>query len=192
MPPATGSYHMIHRIDGEIAIVGVLDYLDTALSSVYLFYDPKWEFLSPGTLAALREIEYMKKVRHLAQDPEGFRWYAMGLYYQDCQKSVYKANFKPAMVACPKTWNFVLLTEEVKKKINDAKWPQLSDQPPAYEVDKRVALEKGLRSELKLATGQTLNFMNLNPAGQKLLKDVLPALFAHMGLDVADNCELIV
>ena len=87
---------MIHRIDGEVAIVGVLDFLDTSLSSVYLYYDPKWEFLSPGTLAALREIEYMKKVRHLAQDPEGFRWYAMGLYYQDCQKSVYKANFKPA------------------------------------------------------------------------------------------------
>ena len=84
MPKATGSYHMIHRIDGEVAIVGVLDFLETSLSSVYLYYDPKWEFLSPGTLAALREIEYMKKARHLAQDPEGFRWYAMGLYYQDC------------------------------------------------------------------------------------------------------------
>ena len=127
MPAATGSYHMIHRIDGEVAIVGVLDFLDTAISSVYLFYDPKWEFLSPGTLSGLKEIEYMKKVRHLAQDPEGFQWYAMGLYYQDCQKSVYKSNFKPSMVACPKTWNFIYLTDEVKKKIKAEKLPLLSN-----------------------------------------------------------------
>ena len=39
-PKATGSYHMVHRIDGKVAIVGVLDFLDTSLSSVYLFYDP--------------------------------------------------------------------------------------------------------------------------------------------------------
>ena len=55
---------MIHRINGKVAIVGVLDLLPTSLSSVYLFYDPKWEFLSPGTLSALKEIEYMKKIRH--------------------------------------------------------------------------------------------------------------------------------
>ena len=66
-PQSTGSYHMIHRIDGQVAIVGVLDFLDTSLSSVYLFYDPKWEFLSPGTLTALKEIEYMKKVRHMTK-----------------------------------------------------------------------------------------------------------------------------
>lgn len=55
---------MIHRINGKVAIVGVLDFLPSSLSSVYLFYDPKWEFLSPGTLSALKEIEYMKKIRH--------------------------------------------------------------------------------------------------------------------------------
>ena len=77
----------------------------------------------------------------------------MGLYYQDCQKSVYKANFKPAQVACPKTWNFVYLTDEVKKKISSEKFPQLSDKPPMFEVEKRVALEKGLRSEIKMKTG---------------------------------------
>ena len=65
-PQTTGSYHMVHRIDGEVAIVGVLDFLPSSLSSVYLYYDPKWEFLSPGTISALREIEYIKKVRHLA------------------------------------------------------------------------------------------------------------------------------
>jgi arginyl-tRNA--protein-N-Asp/Glu arginylyltransferase len=82
---------MLHRIDGELAFVGVLDYTNMGMSSVYLFYDPKWEFLSPGTLAALREIEHIR----ISPRPE-LHWYYMGLYYQDCQKSVYKANFKPS------------------------------------------------------------------------------------------------
>ena len=60
-PPSFGSYHMLHFIDGELMMVGVLDYTVNCLSSVYLFYDPKWEFLSPGTLSALREIEHVRK-----------------------------------------------------------------------------------------------------------------------------------
>lgn len=77
---------MLHRIDGELAIVGVLDYTENVMSSVYLFYDPKWEFLNPGTLSALREIEHIRK----APSPD-FRFYYMGFYFQDCVKSVYKA-----------------------------------------------------------------------------------------------------
>lgn len=79
-PDALGSYHMLHRIDGELAIVGVIDLTASCLSSVYLFYDPKWEFLSPGTLAALREIEYVRKAMCVGA-PEGFQWYYLGLYY---------------------------------------------------------------------------------------------------------------
>ena len=58
-PKYRGGYHMLHKINGEIFAVGVLDITEITCSSVYLFYDPKYEFLSPGTLCALREIEYM-------------------------------------------------------------------------------------------------------------------------------------
>jgi arginine-tRNA-protein transferase len=44
-PEYLGSYHMIHRIDGEILAVGVLDFTPNVLSSVYLYYNPKFEFL---------------------------------------------------------------------------------------------------------------------------------------------------
>ena len=80
-PKAYGSYHMIHRIDGEVAIVGVLDFTDTCISSVYLYYDPKWEFLNPGTLSALREIEYVKMLQKKQLAPESLHYYYMGLYY---------------------------------------------------------------------------------------------------------------
>lgn len=62
-------------------MVGVLDYTPECLSSVYLFYDPKWEFLSPGTLAALREIEHVRHAKYEGSAPDTFKWYYMGLYY---------------------------------------------------------------------------------------------------------------
>ena len=70
---------MVHRIDGEVAIVGVCDYSKKCLSSVYLYYDPKYEFLTPGTLSALKEIEHVR-----ASPSADFHWYYMGLYYQTC------------------------------------------------------------------------------------------------------------
>ena len=53
---------MLHKIDGEVFAVGILDFLPNSLSSVYFMYDPKYEFLSPGVFGAIREIEYMKKI----------------------------------------------------------------------------------------------------------------------------------
>ena len=78
-PLFKGGYHMLHKIDGKLMAVGVLDFTNEALSSVYLFYDPKYEFLSPGTLCALREIEYCKKIVKCFDST--FKFYYMGLYF---------------------------------------------------------------------------------------------------------------
>jgi len=75
---------MVHRIDGEVFMVGVIDLTDTCLSSVYLYYDPRFEFLSPGTLSALREIEFVRQAFKSGRAPATFKWYYMGLYYQEC------------------------------------------------------------------------------------------------------------
>jgi arginine-tRNA-protein transferase len=63
-PKFKGGYHMLHKIDDKLFAVGVLDFGPTSLSSVYLAYDPDYEFLSPGTLCALREIEYIKLISY--------------------------------------------------------------------------------------------------------------------------------
>lgn len=183
---------MIHRIDGKVAIVGVVDLTADCLSSVYLYYDPKYEFLNPGTLSALREIEYIKKVREASLAPTSFRWYYMGLYYQDCQKSVYKANYKPSMVACPHTYTYVYLTEEVKAMIASEKMPRLTppDAEPSYPIpNKLVAKEKGMRIELNMDDGNKLTIMTLNRHGQKLLATTFPEIFVHLGTDLIDNFE---
>lgn len=80
-PKSLGSYHMLHYIDDELMMVGVLDYAPKCLSSVYLYYDPKFEFLSPGTLSALREIEHVRKLMTTGHFSEEFKYYYMGLYY---------------------------------------------------------------------------------------------------------------
>jgi len=77
-PTEAGGYHMLHKIDGKLFAVGVLDVLDISISSVYLFYDPDYGFLSPGTLCALREIEYIKKIQ---KHNSSFKYYYMGLYF---------------------------------------------------------------------------------------------------------------
>ena len=127
-PEYLGSYHMIHRIDGKVFAVGVLDHSGEVLSSVYLYYDPKYEFLSPGTFAAVREIEYCLRIQEVFEP--SFKYYYMGLYFQDCQKSIYKASYKPSQVLCPHTFNYVYLTDEVKEKISKSKFPKLCEDKP--------------------------------------------------------------
>ena len=48
-----------------------------------------------------------------------------------------------------------------------------------------------MRTVLKHPNGQDLTFFVLNKHGQKLLKEDLPEMFKHMGMDVVDNCEFI-
>ena len=114
---------MLHRIDGILFAVGVLDYTPRTLSSVYLFYDPEYSFLNPGTLCALKEIEYCQLINQNFDNQ--FKYYYMGFYFQDCQKSVYKGTFKPSQVSCPHTHKFVYLSDEVRALIDNQKKPKL-------------------------------------------------------------------
>jgi hypothetical protein len=107
---------------------------------------------------------------------------------------VYKSFYKPSQVACPITFNYVYITDEVKDKIKEKSLPRLAPEElsPVYEqgVDKKY-LEKGMRTVLKMEDGKTLSIFNLNPAGQKLLGKMLPDIFKHIGLDLIDNFEFI-
>src|SRR5688572_5589475 len=54
-PRGWGSFHQQYWLDGsKLIAVGVVDVLPNCLSSVYLYYDPDFSFLSLGTYAALR------------------------------------------------------------------------------------------------------------------------------------------
>ena len=49
-----GSFHQQYWLDGKLIAVGVIDILPKCVSSVYLYYDPDYSYMSLGTYSALR------------------------------------------------------------------------------------------------------------------------------------------
>ena len=76
----------------------------------------------------------MQKV--IEEFDKDFKYYYMGLYFQDCVKSVYKGNYKPSQVACPVTFNYVYLTPEIRAKIDSSKRPQLFVESLVWQLEK--------------------------------------------------------
>uniref|UniRef100_S4RIW0 Arginyl-tRNA--protein transferase 1 n=1 Tax=Petromyzon marinus TaxID=7757 RepID=S4RIW0_PETMA len=82
-----GSFHQQYWLDGRLIAVGVLDILPRCLSSVYLYYDPDFAFLSMGIYSALREVAF---TRQLYTQAPALRYYYMGFYIHSCPKMRYK------------------------------------------------------------------------------------------------------
>lgn len=136
-PEYFGSYHIHHRIDGRLVAINVWDITPKTLGSIYTYYDPQFEFLSLGTFTAVREMEYMKRIREKYH--EDMRYYYMGYYVQNCQKSVYKQHMHPQNLLCPFTYKYVPLTDEIKEKIDKLKYFKLAeneDDVDLFSMDK--------------------------------------------------------
>lgn len=54
---------MLHKIDGVLVAVGVIDLLKTILNSDYFFYNPDYSFLHLGTVGAVMEMQYMNLLK---------------------------------------------------------------------------------------------------------------------------------
>ncbi len=94
-----GGFHQQYLLDGKIIFVGVVDVLPNCLSSVYLFYDPDFAFLSPGTLSSLFELHFSRRV--------ALPYYYMGFYIHDCPKMRYKAQYLGSYLLCPEKYDWV-------------------------------------------------------------------------------------
>ncbi|XP_074855854.1 arginyl-tRNA--protein transferase 1 isoform X5 [Carettochelys insculpta] len=84
-----GSFHQQYWLDGKIIAVGVIDILPYCVSSVYLYYDPDYTFLSLGVYSALREIAFTRQLHEKASE---LCYYYMGFYIHSCPKMRYKAQ----------------------------------------------------------------------------------------------------
>ncbi|CAM6000605.1 unnamed protein product [Sphagnum balticum] len=128
LPYKLGSYHMQYWLDDDKLIaVGVIDVLPSSVSSVYLYYDPDYEFLSLGTYSALRLVclllfykllhhsfiyfllfpfRELYLVRKLQDLLPGFKYYYMGFYIHSCSKMRYKGKYTPSYLLCPEVFNW--------------------------------------------------------------------------------------
>lgn len=130
-----GSFHMLYRLSGRLFAVGVVDVLPRCLSSVYLFYDPDFAKLSPGTLSALKEIEWVKGA---TINFPALQFYYMGFYIHSCPKMRYKAGFYPSELLCESTKNWIPAVDALKVlNTSGQRCLRLAppEMPPAKEAD---------------------------------------------------------
>ncbi|KAK8391328.1 hypothetical protein O3P69_017143 [Scylla paramamosain] len=133
-----GSFHHQYWMDGRLIAVGVLDILPHCVSSVYLYYDPEYSFLSLGTYASLRELAL---VRELQRRIAPLKWYYMGFYIHSCLKMRYKGKYKPSFLLCPETYEWIPI-ELATPKLDKAKYCRLNDNVSAVDVNGLVDINK--------------------------------------------------
>lgn len=72
---------------GTLLAVSVIDVTPQALSAVYTYYDPDFEYRSLGTWAVLWQIAEAQR--------RGLEWVYLGFWIADCRKMSYKRAFQP-------------------------------------------------------------------------------------------------
>ena len=116
-PKHYGMHNLIHRIDGKIIAVTVIDILPNYFESLYCYYDPDFSFLDLGVVTAIREIEYAKSIQELIN--KNLTYYTMGEMSLSVKKLQYKSNYFPMEIMDPYTGIYVPLTEDIKKLLSD-------------------------------------------------------------------------
>uniref|UniRef100_A0A023GCT0 Arginyl-tRNA--protein transferase 1 n=1 Tax=Amblyomma triste TaxID=251400 RepID=A0A023GCT0_AMBTT len=141
-PYSLGSFHQQYWLDGNLIAVGVIDILPTCLSSVYLYYDPDYSFLSLGTYASLREIAYTRELRKVCPS---IKDYCMGFYIHTCPKMRYKGLFSPSRLLCPETYTWHPI-EKCKPLLDASKYsrfeqdPKKGDENAVHDLDEVAIL----------------------------------------------------
>uniref|UniRef100_A0A3Q2LD83 Arginyl-tRNA--protein transferase 1 n=1 Tax=Equus caballus TaxID=9796 RepID=A0A3Q2LD83_HORSE len=139
-----GSFHQQYWLDGKIIAVGVIDILPYCVSSVYLYYDPDYSFLSLGVYSALREIAF---TRQLHEKTSQLNYYYMGFYIHSCPKMKYKGQYRPSDLLCPETYVWVPI-EQCLPSLENSKYcrfnqdPQAVDEGRSQEPDRLQVLYK--------------------------------------------------
>ncbi|XP_078420911.1 arginyl-tRNA--protein transferase 1 isoform X4 [Cetorhinus maximus] len=135
-----GSFHQQYWLDGKIIAVGVIDILPRCISSVYLYYDPDFAFLSLGVYSALREVAFTTQ---LQKTVPSVCYYYMGFYIHSCPKMKYKGQYHPSDLLCPETYAWVPI-EKCRTKLDQSKYSRLNEDPNAEDENRFRDLGKVL------------------------------------------------
>ncbi|XP_052053192.1 arginyl-tRNA--protein transferase 1 isoform X6 [Apodemus sylvaticus] len=133
-----GSFHQQYWLDGKIIAVGVIDILPYCVSSVYLYYDPDYSFLSLGVYSALREIAF---TRQLHEKTSQLSYYYMGFYIHSCPKMRYKGQYRPSDLLCPETYVWVPI-EQCLPSLDNSKYCRFNQDPQAEDEGRSKDLDR--------------------------------------------------
>ncbi|XP_063976059.1 arginyl-tRNA--protein transferase 1 isoform X2 [Diachasmimorpha longicaudata] len=130
-PLGYGSFHQQYRLNDKLIAVGVIDILPYCVSSVYLFYDPEYSFLSLGTFSSLIEVRLVRELHALVPD---LKYYYMGYYIHEIPKMRYKAKVRPSFLLCPETYTWHPI-EKCTPKLDKDKYSRLNEDINALDAD---------------------------------------------------------
>jgi arginyl-tRNA--protein-N-Asp/Glu arginylyltransferase len=86
-------------IDGALAAVAIVDYLENAISAVYTFFDPEFSSYSPGVYAVLWQIQFAQEQR--------LEWLYLGFWIANSKKMNYKNQYRPLQGFIDQQWVFL-------------------------------------------------------------------------------------
>ena len=118
IPKKYGTYNLLHRINGRLIAVNVLDFLPNLYISDYCYYDPDYNFLNLGKFTGIREIEYIRYLNKFLNEKDQIKYYSMGYFTSNCLKMLYKSEFQPFQLRDIYTNQYVLF-DSIKEKMNN-------------------------------------------------------------------------
>lgn len=110
--------------------VSVIDIMNSSMSSQYFIYDLDYKFLYLGVVGAIHEIEYMKMVQKRFN--QNLKYYVLGSVMLNSPKYVYKLNYKPGLVLCPKTHQYLSFSDVEHKIKGYQRLPKASREKLDY------------------------------------------------------------
>ncbi len=89
------------RLGERLVSVSVCDLTDDGMSAVYTYYDPNLSERSLGTLAVMKQLEYVREM--------GLEWLYIGYWIEGCRKMDYKISFRPIFGFMNGEWRLLRL-----------------------------------------------------------------------------------
>ncbi|MCQ2818612.1 MAG: hypothetical protein MJ252_15190, partial [archaeon] len=156
-----GDYNMIHRIDGKLVMVSVIEITPHYLISEYCYYDPSLNYLNLGTLGAIRELEYLRYINSMIEPEKRIPYYSMSVFSETVPKMIYKSEFKPFQVLDIYDYKYYNYDDRIKNILKEKKLipfdpkynPSIPPVVKDYIDDKKLEI---LLKNLKIRIGEIL------------------------------------
>lgn len=94
------------RLDEKLLAVAVIDFLNSAISAVYTFYDPDLPQRSLGTFAVLWQIQMAKNA--------GLDWLYLGFWVEGSEKMDYKKKYRPLQALIDQNWRLFEKNDKIE------------------------------------------------------------------------------
>lgn len=141
-----------------------------------------------GKIGALREIALAKE--------QGYKWWYAGFYIHSCVKMRYKGDYSPQYMLDPESYDWDLLDESLKKKLDSQQYMSLSRERLKDETGVNGSSDVMVTDDDKSTSNEDTPFFSRNMPGILTKEQLLTEVdLDHINLRVngqeAQTCDLM-